>query len=87
MAIHDQLLRACHDRPLTTSALVLATLAVSIFLVIRQIFLPVGLRKREDGSRYRLPRGPTGIPIFGSLPQLARERHDVEYKWVSKRWR
>lgn len=55
-----------------------------LFIWLREAVLkPPHKRKRKDGTGYRLPSGPRGIPILGNLLQLKEARDDVDHKFVS----
>lgn len=45
--------------------------------------MPVGKRRPPPGKKWRLPPGPKGIPIFGSLLDLKSARGDPDNKIVS----
>jgi hypothetical protein len=55
----------------------------TIFLIIREIFTPVGKRRSPQGKKWKLPPGPRGIPIFGNLLDLRKAREDQEHSIVS----
>ena len=54
------------------------------FLIIQEMFKPIDQRKAPAGKRWRLPPGPRGIPIFGSLLQFHKARRDSVqlFQWV-----
>ncbi|KAK9789636.1 putative Cytochrome P450 [Seiridium cardinale] len=45
-----------------------------------EIFKPMGKRKGRNGQKPRLPPGPAGVPILGSLAELRSIRKDPEHK-------
>lgn len=69
--------------PGTALLLTIGVFISSTFFVISEIFLPVGKRRPPPGKEWRLPPGPKGIPIFGSLLDLRSTRDDPDYKMVS----
>jgi hypothetical protein len=69
--------------PVGTAITTLALCLVTTFLVIRDIFTPIGKRRPPSGKQWHLPPGPSGIPIFGSLLDLKRARKDLGNKVVS----
>jgi hypothetical protein len=69
--------------PTTTALLTIFVCISTIFLVIQEILVPVGKRRPPPGKKWRLPPGPKGIPIFGSLLDLKSARGDPDNKIVS----
>ncbi|OCL06829.1 cytochrome protein [Glonium stellatum] len=55
------------------------------FLIIREIFKPIDQRKAPAGKQWKLPPGPRGIPIFGSLLEFRKARSDSAQlsQWLS----
>ena len=77
MAIHESIrLSIADNAAFSTLFLILAPFLVTIFY-IRHVFKPVGLRPTIDGRRPILPKGPEGVPLFGNLLQLSRQRHQA----------
>lgn len=83
MPILDEIMHATQAQSVSIAAFVLAMLSTLLFMTIRHIFLPTGLRRTKNGSPSRLPAGPKGIPLFGSLLQLQSARSDINHHWVS----
>ncbi|KAE8408570.1 cytochrome P450 [Aspergillus pseudonomiae] len=78
--IHVQLSVIVSAHPLAATLVTLAICLGTTFLVIQEIFTPVGKRKPPPGKKWNLPPGPRGIPIFGSLRVLDKARSDKDYK-------
>lgn len=68
--------------PTTATIVTIVACLVSIFLAIQEIFTPVGKRKPPPGKRWKLPPGPPGVPILGSLLDLRKARNDQNFKLV-----
>ncbi|KAJ5414506.1 cytochrome P450 [Penicillium cosmopolitanum] len=66
--------------PGTALLLTIAVCISTTFFVISEIFVPVGKRRPPPGKEWRLPPGPKGIPIFGSLLDLRSARDDPDFK-------
>ncbi|KAF9893637.1 hypothetical protein FE257_010949 [Aspergillus nanangensis] len=71
-------LAAAH--PIVATLVTIAACLVTTFLVIQEIFAPVGKRRPPPGKTWKFPPGPRGIPIFGSLLALKDARDDPEHK-------
>lgn len=49
------------------------------------ILLAAGLYPQRSKSKYPLPPGPKGSPIFGNLRQVPAERSDLQFaKWAKE---
>ncbi len=69
--------------PLLFHASLVALILLLTFLGLVQYFKPVGKRKGQSGIKPRLPPGPAGIPLFGSLFTLKDIRTDHDRQHVS----
>jgi hypothetical protein len=78
MAIHNEISRIALQHP--RAAIVAACIgAISLIgILLDQVFKPVG--KRDPKAR--LPPGPTGIWLFGSLSTLAKHRDEGLTEYV-----
>lgn len=59
-----------HQHPMSFRLVIAAILLAFIFWVVVDFFKPVGKRKAKNGTKPRLPPGPPGVPLLGSLGQL-----------------
>ncbi|PYI24817.1 cytochrome P450 [Aspergillus violaceofuscus CBS 115571] len=66
-----------------TFGTIVVCLAVS-FYIIQELLKPVGKRRGPGGKRYKLPPGPKGVPILGSLPLLKNRARDDDHKAVTE---
>lgn len=48
----------------------------TVFLIIREVFTPVGERRPPTGKKWKLPAARRGIPIFGNFLKLRNARND-----------
>ncbi len=62
---------------------VVTTAGIATLLTLLASYLkPAGKRRGANGRRSRLPPGPRGLPIIGSMHQLAKARHDPDHTYV-----
>lgn len=54
-----------------------------VFFCLVEYFKPVGKRRGQRGIKPRLPPGPSGIPLLGSLLTLKNLREDHDRQHVS----
>ncbi|KAI2913126.1 hypothetical protein CBS63078_3765 [Aspergillus niger] len=78
-SVHAQISGIAREYPFSATLVTIAAFLATIFLVIREIFTPVGKRRRPPGKRCKLPPGPRGIPIFGSLLDVRKVRDDQDH--------
>lgn len=78
MAVHDELTRLLYAHPLAIGVVLGLLLVVLVCFILSEVFKPVGKR----GPRARLPPGPSGIFLLGSLLTLAMNRNDPRHKHV-----
>lgn len=71
------------NHPIVPILLSIAIVLGSAFLLISEIFRPVG-KRRAAGKKWVLPPGPKGIPIFGSLLDMKSMRGDQDHTMVSE---
>lgn len=78
MAVHTDLLKLAIAHP--TKATVIAALVTCTILlfIVQEALKPVGKRS----SKARLPPGPPGIFLFGSLLELKSARDDPHHRLV-----
>ncbi|KAK3319713.1 cytochrome P450 [Cercophora scortea] len=55
----------------------------SVFFALAEFFKPVGKRRAKNGTLPKLPPGPAGVPILGSLPDLKHIRDDPDHKFLN----
>ena len=57
-----------------------------IFLLLKETWKPIHQRKGLWGSRWHLPPGPPGVPLFGNLLQWRNARRSPKafYAYVSR---
>jgi hypothetical protein len=80
--IHAQISETAKAHPVAATAVTIVICLTTIFLVIREIFTPVGKRRPPPGKKWKLPPGPPGIPIFGNLLLLGKGRDDPDHQIV-----
>lgn len=90
-SIHATLAHFASAHPATATGLTILLCFGATFLILQEIFTPVGKRQAPAGKQWRLPpRGPSEIPIFGNLLALKAARDDLNhgkvdvYKLLSK---
>ncbi|KAL2797419.1 cytochrome P450 [Aspergillus keveii] len=79
-SIHAQISETAKAHPVAATAVTIVICLTTIFLVIREIFTPVGKRRPPPGKKWKLPPGPPGIPIFGNLLLLGKGRDDPDHQ-------
>lgn len=82
-SVRETLVGFAYDSPYSATLLSTFLVFVSSLLIVAEIFKPTGKRNPPAGKKWRLPPGPQGTPIFGSLFDLKAARGDVEHTWVS----
>ncbi|KAE8370652.1 cytochrome P450 [Aspergillus caelatus] len=75
-SIHAHLSAAATANPIAAAFVIIAACLGLIFLIIQEIFKPVGKRRPPRGKKWKLPPGPRGVPIFGNLLYLRKVRED-----------
>ncbi|PWY77889.1 cytochrome P450 [Aspergillus eucalypticola CBS 122712] len=73
-SLHAQISGLAKENPLSATLVTIAAFLATIFSVVQEIFAPVGKRRPLHGKRWKLPPGPQGIPIFGSLLDVRKIR-------------
>lgn len=81
-AIHAHIVTTAKAYPIAATIITGIACLVSTFLVIQDIFTPVGKRRPPPGKIWKLPPGPPGVPILGSLLDLRKARDDQDFKLV-----
>ncbi|KAI9927605.1 hypothetical protein MW887_003225 [Aspergillus wentii] len=76
--VRDELIQIASTNPILTTICTLTACLTITFLIIQEIFKPVGKRRGSGGKKYNLPPGPRGVPLFGSLLDLKATLHDHE---------
>ncbi|KAL2817918.1 cytochrome P450 [Aspergillus cavernicola] len=79
-SIHAHILPAAKAHPIVAAVVSIVACLGTIFLIIREIFTPVGKRRSPPGKKWKLPPGPRGIPIFGYLLDFRKVREDEDHK-------
>ncbi|OQE41136.1 hypothetical protein PENCOP_c005G06812 [Penicillium coprophilum] len=79
-SVHTKLGHFLAVHPVLATLLAFAIVLGSAFLLIKEIFTPVGKRRAPLGKNWHLPPGPKGIPIFGSLLEFKSGHDDPDYK-------
>lgn len=80
---HSYLSAAASAHPVIAGCFSIIACLVTTFLIIQEVFTPVGKRRSSQGKKWKLPPGPRGIPIFGNLLDLRKAREDQEHTIVS----
>jgi hypothetical protein len=78
MAIHDQIARLMTQYPRAAIFTVILSVLGSICLALTAIFKPVGKRDRNA----RLPPGPRGVWLLGSILDFSRQRNEEVTSFV-----
>lgn len=81
MSIHERL----QLQGRSVAVLIVIAFCAVVLLFLRNVFMPVGRRRTKAGKASRLPPGPSGVPVFGNLLELARHRDGREIEWASLR--
>ena len=75
-SIHHTFVDLVYTYPFPAAVIaIICGLTTSLYLV-SEILKPVGKRNTSSGRKPRLPPGPRGVPIFGSLLDLKSTRDD-----------
>ena len=82
MAVHNDILAVVCAHPVTIILAIGTIWAYGIFVLYNVVLKPIGKRRGKNGHLYRLPPGPKGAPILGSLMDVAKTKDDTEHKWV-----
>ncbi|KAJ5780066.1 cytochrome P450 [Penicillium paradoxum] len=75
-SIHARIASYAASHPFVATLVAIAVCLGTTFLIIREIFTPTGKRRAPPGKTWRLPPGPRGVPIFGSLSVMRAARDD-----------
>lgn len=63
---------------------IVTTAGIAALLTLLASYLrPTGKRRGTSGRKSKLPPGPRGLPIIGSMHKLATARHDPDHTYVS----
>lgn len=81
-SIHAQISATAKAHPVGAAIVTAVACVAVILLLIQEVFAPVGKRRPPPGKKWKLPPGPPGIPIFGSLLLLRNVRSDQDFKLV-----
>ncbi|KAB5585083.1 cytochrome P450 [Coniochaeta sp. 2T2.1] len=67
----------CQSHPLLGQLLLTtATCLLTTFLILREVFKPVGKKRLRTGQRPRLPPGPQGTPLWGNYELFRKAQLD-----------
>ncbi|KAJ5092617.1 hypothetical protein NUU61_007487 [Penicillium alfredii] len=78
-SIHESLALLASHYPASATLVAILLCLSTTFLVLQEIFKPVGKRRAPAGKQWRLPPGPRGKPILGSLLDLKTGRDDPDH--------
>ncbi|PGH17753.1 hypothetical protein AJ79_00894 [Helicocarpus griseus UAMH5409] len=74
-----------HTYPILKILATICLCLITAILVIQETFRPVGKRRGPGGKIYKLPPGPKGVPILGSLLSLKDCVLENDHRTVSNR--
>ncbi|KAF7155436.1 hypothetical protein CNMCM5623_007507 [Aspergillus felis] len=80
--IHTILVREASAHPVQATLLAVFLCLTTTFLVIRQVFTPIG-KRRVPGKQWKLPPGSSSLPILGNLLDLKSARSDPDFEWLT----
>ena len=83
MAIHTQILQFAERQPLAATLLGVFGISALLSFSLIAYFKPDGKRPLANGKSSKLPPGPRGVPLFGSLLDLKDNARDPGYGMVS----
>lgn len=64
-------------------AIIIVFIAFVVFLGARELLKPVDKRTSQSGRNWKLPPGPSGLPIVGNLFAYMKGESTVSFIYIS----